>query len=438
MRENADNPSRRTATTVQRRQFLSGVGASGALVLAGCLGDGDTEDGPATDESTPTSADPTATQTPSETPTSTPEPTETATPTGTGTPTPADPLPITGEDVPELAAFDETMVSFMDEVGARAGALGVAKDGEILLQHGYGWADSEETERLPPDAVFRIASISKQLTLAALGKLVDAGELGPDDKILPLLDVEPPNGEPADERFRDVIVSHLASHAGGWDIQGLGYDPMYSPVRIADDLGLAEPPTKYDIARYMLDQPMQFDPGERQAYSNFGYSLLGQVIEGVTGMDYQAYLAAEIFGPEGIDSIEIGYTRPEDRPSEEVWYNDDETCVNAFTLDDSEQYTCADAGFLVSEFDSAGGHVASTGAMLDYLDAYWLSGEPRDDRNLEYRYFGSHPGNVALVRQYPDNVDVVALFNSRRLPVDSNFEIEALLGDSIDAVDSWP
>jgi CubicO group peptidase (beta-lactamase class C family) len=435
MHQSSDEPSRRTDRMSQRRRFLSGVGATGAFLLAGCLGDSDSEDD--ANEATPTNADPTATPTPSETRTSTPAPTDTATPTQTETATQPD-LPITGEEVPELAVFDETMRSFMDDIGARAGALGVARDGEVVLQHGYGWADPEETTQLAPDALFRIASISKKITIAAVLKLVNSGELSRDDKIRPLLEVEPTDGEPADERFQEVTVSHLVNHSGGWDIQQLGYDPMYSPVRIADALELDGPPTKYDIARYMLDQPMQFDPGQRESYSNFGYSLLGQVIEGVTGMEYQSYLEAEILGPEGIEGIEIGYTRPADRPPEEVWYNDDETCVNAFTLDDSEEYTCADAGFLVSEFDSAGGHIASTGAMLEYLDAYWLFGEPRDDRNLEYGSFGSHPGNLALAGHYPNGVDVVAMFNSRRLPVDSNFELDGMVEDAIEAVDSWP
>ncbi len=402
-----------------RRQILGALGASGVGFLAGCLGDDSTGNG-----STPTT----------ESPDDQPDPTPTATETATDAP--AD-RPTTGERPPELAVFDEAMLSYMDDKAIPTGLLGVAKDGDVVLQRGYGWADSARTGPVSPTALCRIASISKFVTDAAVLKLGRDGELSADTKVLPLLSVDPPGRELADERFRDVTVEHLLRHRGGWDSQQLGYDPMYVPVRVATELGLDGPPSKYDTARHMLARPMQFDPGARKAYSNFGYSLLGQVIEGITGMDYQAYLAAEILGPAGIDGITLGSTRPEHRPPGEVWYESPADCPNAFTLDESREYSCADAGFLVSEFDSAGGHVASTGSLLAYLDAYWLTGQPRDDRSPGLRAFGSHPGSYAIARQYPNGVDAVALFNSRSPPLEGMREIESKLSAAVEAVKPW-
>lgn len=425
---------------IERRTVLRLGATAGALGLAGCLGDGNSD--AETDNGTP---EPTPTATPEPTPTPTPEDADDSDETSEQPADDADDtdeletdLPITGDAVPELAVFDETMVEFMEERGVKAGALGVARDGEVVFERGYGWADSDLNEPLDPDAVFRIGSISKALTDAAIHQLVEDDELDPDDEVLPLLEVEAPAGEPEDDRWEDVTVQHLLDHTGGWDIQLLGYDPMYAPVHVADDLGLEEPPSKYDITRHMLDQPMQFDPGSRQAYSNFGYSLLGQVIESVTGLAYQEYLETEIFSPEGIEGIDLGRTRPEDRPSGEVWYDDDENCVDAFELDPTEEHTCADTGFLVEEFDSAGGHVASTTAMLDYLDAYWLTGEPRGDGDHDYPYFGSHPGNFAMAAQYLGGVDVVALFNTRTIPLTPFVEIHDVLEEAIDSVEEWP
>ena len=346
-------------------------------------------------------------------------------------------LPITGKEVPELAVFDETMLEYMDDLEIAAGDLGVAKDGDLVFERGYGWADPDRTEPVEPDALFRIGSISKPITDAAIHRLVEDGDLTLEEHVSPLLEVEPPNGEPADERFEDVRVEHLLEHEGGWD-QTIAGDPMFEQAEIAEALELEEPPDKYDITRYMLDQPMQFDPGERSVYSNVGYSLLGQVIEGVTGMEYQAFLEAELFGPESIDGIELGRTRPENRPAAEVWYDDPETCPDVFDLESGEEGPCADVGNVIEAFDAAGGHVSSTASLLAYLDAYWLSGEPRDDTAVEFAFFGSHPGSFSLARQYPDGVDVVAMFNRRHPMIDPSAQIEPMLEDAIAELEEWP
>lgn len=427
-----DSPTDR----IDRRTLLRLGTSAGALAVAGCLGDDDSDD--ATDDDVPEST-PTPTPTPVDTDDSSDDaPTEPADDPEAGEDGLETDLPVTGEAVPELHVFDETMVEFMEGRDVKAGVLGVARDGEIVLERGYGWADPDLTEPLSPDALFRIGSISKPITDAAIQQLLDQGELSRDDRVLPILAVDPPAGEPTDERWQDVTVQHLLDHAGGWDIQQLGYDPMYEPVRVADELDLEEPPTNDDVTRYILDQSMQFDPGSREAYSNFGYSLLGQVIEAVTGTDYQAHLEAELFAPEGIEGIELGRTRPEDRPPGEVWYDDDEQCVHAFELDPSEEYTCADAGFVLEAFDAAGGHVASTRALLSYLDAYWLTGESRGTGDREYVYFGSHPGSFAVAAQYSGGVDAVAMFNTRSLPLNRFAVIFDQLGDAADSVDEWP
>ncbi|HUT11069.1 MAG TPA: serine hydrolase domain-containing protein, partial [Thermoguttaceae bacterium] len=84
-------------------------------------------------------------------------------------------LPTTGPAVPELAAFDRTMCDLLEKWGIPGGALAVAKDGRLLLARGYGLADVEAQQPVQPDALFRIASVSKPITAAAVLVLVEQG-----------------------------------------------------------------------------------------------------------------------------------------------------------------------------------------------------------------------------------------------------------------------
>ena len=92
-------------------------------------------------------------------------------------------LPMSGVPVPALAAFDQTMQQFMAERSIKAGELTVMKNGVIVLERGYGWQDKSEQRQLPPDALFRLASIIKPVTSAAIKKLAVAGKLSLSDPV---------------------------------------------------------------------------------------------------------------------------------------------------------------------------------------------------------------------------------------------------------------
>ena len=84
--------------------------------------------------------------------------------------------------------------------------------------------------------------------------------------------------------WKRITTRHLLQHTGGWD-RDKSFDPMFRPREISRTLGVASPPGPRDILRYRLGQPFEFDPGTRYAYSNFGYCVLGRVIEKVTGVN---------------------------------------------------------------------------------------------------------------------------------------------------------
>jgi CubicO group peptidase (beta-lactamase class C family) len=229
-------------------------------------------------------------------------------------------LPMSGTAVPELASFDRVVPELMARWGVPGAAVAVVKDGRLVLARGYGWADREARRPVLPGSLFRIASLSKPITAAAVLELVEAGRLRLGDHPFEILgDLEPRPGAHLNPDLRKITVLNLLEHAGGWD-GAASFDPMFRSREIAAAMGVPPPAGATAIVRYMLDQPLQFAPGSRYAYSNFGYCVLGRVIEKVTGERYGAYVQAHVLRPAGADCMRLGRTRLADAAPGEVRY----------------------------------------------------------------------------------------------------------------------
>jgi len=215
------------------------------------------------------------------------------------------------------------------------GALAVVKDRQLVYTRGYGWADRENKVSVKPASLFRIASISKPFTAVAVLKLVEDGKLSLDARVWDTLGLESwiTGGKKADERWKQIAIRHLLHHTGGWD-RDKSFDPMFRPREIAKSLGVSSPPGPRDIIRYMLGQSLDFDPGARYAYSNFGYCILGRVIEKVTGLAYGEFVQKSVLAPIGIKRMQLGASLEDKRADNEVRYYtpSDETTESVFDL----------------------------------------------------------------------------------------------------------
>ncbi len=345
-------------------------------------------------------------------------------------------LPVSGAPVPQLAVFDDTMQQFMRERSIKAGTLAISRNGVVIFNRGYGWKDSTLQTPLQPDTLLRLASIDKILTAAAIKRLFAQGQLSATTKVFELLNITPPPGQTPDPRLNDITVQHLLDHQGGWDPQEAQFDPMFEVIHIAEALGIPSPAEAADIARYMAGQPLQFAPGARTAYSNFGYSLLKSIVEQVAGQTLVGYLQTEF----GLD-IDRSFSLPQDRNSREIWYSDPNTCPNVFdpssVLDPAKWVPCADGGF------NAGSHAltATSATLADFLTRFWISGDPRSpgENGYIYVFFGSVPGTFTAIYQRPDGVNLAALFNQRTDPSGLNYEdIIQLFDTATDSVTEWP
>ena len=346
--------------------------------------------------------------------------------------------PVTGEFVPELVAFDEAVLSFMNEHEIPGGVLGVSREREVVLERGYGHMDETMDEPMATDTLVRIASLSKVFTRAAIRKLVrETSALSLDDFAFELLDVEPLPGESVTPDLDAVTVGHLLEHLGGWDRTQTA-DPVFTQLDIALERGWNEPPDERRLIRHMLSEPLQFRPGGQRVYSNFGYIVLGELVEAVTGISYQEYLTEELLEPHGITEVALGNSLPADRPERETWYFDERSCRNVVEMKPMELVRCPDGGFHIETTGASGGHVVTVRDFLEFMRHYWLGGSPRGDQHQTWLFNGTLPGTFSKAIQ-TNGVDIVLVFNRRGY--DPNYLEqgirERLLG-ALDSIDQWP
>lgn len=361
------------------------------------------------------------------------------------------PLPVSGVAVPQLAVFDQAMQDYMAQRSIRGATLAVMKNGVVVLERGYGWQDRGQTRPLPPHALLRLASVTKPITAATIRNLARAGNLALSDKVFCRpstvgtcwLRIEP-FGTP-DARLGDITIQHLLDHKGGWDRTvpkpdyPNGADPMFQPIYIAGKLGIPSPPSKQDTVRYMMGQPLDFTPGTHTAYSNFGYLLLGLIVEQVTGRSYTAYVQDTVFNPLGVadTEIELGRSLPQFRNLREPWYdhaNWTGQCVFLPHL----HVRHPDGGFYLEAMEAHGGLIASGRALLSFMQVYRLDGHLRAG-SFEYTFFGAIAGTFTMVRQRPDGVNIAVLFNQNWDPSGLRYDvIRTVLDQAADAVLEWP
>lgn len=198
----------------------------------------------------------------------------------------------TDADARMTAAVDAVAAKALADKAVAGFAVAVVEDGRVRLARGYGMADLEHGVPATADTVFRIGSITKEFTAAAVLKLVEQGKLSLGDRLAKYLPAFPGAGE--------VTIEQLLAHTSG--IRNYTSVPGFLPQSprefTSDEMVslIAGASPLYDFA-----------PGTGWAYSNSGYYLLGQVIEKASGQPYAAFVKANLLDPVGLTR-----TRPDD------------------------------------------------------------------------------------------------------------------------------
>lgn len=388
----------------------------------------------------------------------------------------------TGTNDRRLQSFDKEMKRIMKEHRIPGAAIAVTDHGRLVYAKGFGYGDLANAEKVEPESLFRIASISKPITAVAILQLVERDELELNAPVFDILDHADDiaaAGDKFDPRNREITIRHLLQHRGGWD-RGKSFDAMFQAVRFAEQMKVPAPANQETVIRAMFSHPLDFDPGQQYAYSNFGYCLLGRVIEEISGMPYEQFVKENVLSPLGIHSMRLGATRLDGRAEKEVRYYHPDRGTSVFASDLGQRIPSAYGAWNLEVMDSHGGWLASAVDLARFAAAFddpercpiltrrsielmyerppglaghdaegapkpkfyslgWSNRTVGQEKTNRW-HSGSLPGTATIMIRRHDGKNFVALLNSRASARKQTVSaaIESMLHSAANAVEEWP
>jgi len=258
----------------------------------------------------------------------------------------------------------------------------------------------------------------------------------------------------------------LLQHSGGWN-RNISGDPMFDAYNIATKMGVSSPPSPAVVIQYVLANKMlDFKPGSQSQYSNFGYCVLGRVIEKITGQSYEDYVTNNILVPLGITDMQLGSNLLANQLPNEVNYYDYPGAPLAYSVyTNSTLVPWPYGGFNVEFMDSHGGWVSSGEDLLKLVCAFdrfntrpdILSTATIDtmikpsahDPNYGFGiavnaynnwwHIGSLPGTTSeIVRNGNSQLNWAILLNTRDQAGNINSAMDNLVWNVLPSITSWP
>jgi CubicO group peptidase (beta-lactamase class C family) len=341
----------------------------------------------------------------------------------------------------ELAAMHRVASAFMTAHSIPGLSVAIACKGELVYEQGFGFADQDKGEKVTPSHLFRIASVSKPITSVTVFDLIEQERLGLEDVVFgPGGLLRGDFGNPPYKQYVGAIrLKHLLTHtAGGWTNDNT--DPMFrNPAMDHKQL----------IAWTLANVPLTHPPGEHYAYSNFGYCVVGRIIEKVTGQPYGVHVRDAILRKCGISDMRIGgNTLAERAPAEVVYYG--AGGQNPYNMN-------------VRRMDSHGGWLATASDLVRF--AIRVDGFPQapdilkaasiremttpTSANPQYAkgwavnsvpnwwHTGSLPGTTSIMVRTASGFCWAALANSREAGGDTGGAMDKMMWDMVRQVKSW-
>ncbi len=315
---------------------------------------------------------------------------------------------------------------FQRQFRVPAMSMAVSKNGRFVYDRAGGMADHQHMMQAQLDSLFRIASLSKPITAVAIFSLIEQGKLRLTDKVFgPSGVLGLQYGKPPYMQYvADITVDHLLCHtSGGWPADAS--DPMLH------NNGWDQEKL---ISHTIANVPLTSVPGAQFIYSNFGYCILGRVIEQITGQPYASWVEANILAPCGITTMQIAANHERDRAATEVvyigQYSEDPYKINVLRMD-STQGWIASATQLVQFLNHVAGAPGipailkpETVRMMTTPVSVIPAGSPLYARGWmiaedgSWWHNGSLPGSTSLMVRTPDGACWAALCNTRTEPHD--------------------
>ena len=348
--------------------------------------------------------------------------------------------PTTSFDTSELKNMEDFAEAYLRKYRVPGISLSISKDGSLKYSKAFGFADPMKKEPLTTKHRFRIASLSKSITSVCIFRLIEQAKLSLTDKVFGKsgLLAERFNKVRKNTYLEEVSIEHLLTHrVGNWDNED--DDPMFLNNKMTHDELIY-----WTLERRVLTR----HPGIDYKYSNFGYCLLGRVIEEVTKKSYEDAASDLVFKPCGMTSLDLtGNTLKERRPFEVIY---------------CDQNGYDPYGFNFRRMDSNGGWISTSEDLARFLvhvdgfptkpdilnsDSINVMTTPSNsgyakgwcvNRSNNWWHNGSLQGSLSFMVRADNGFCMVALINSRRWKSPMDGDLDKLTWDMIGQVNRWP
>jgi CubicO group peptidase (beta-lactamase class C family) len=340
-----------------------------------------------------------------------------------------------------VSIIDSKINAYMSSNAVPGLSLAITKDDRLVFAKGYGLADTSAHTPVNPMHRFRIASVSKPFTSAAIMKLLEQGKFpktGLDSTVFGpngILGTQFGTKKPYSDRVSSITVRQLAQHISGWSNDG--GDPMFNNSFN----------TPQDAINWMLDnREPKNAPGTAYEYLNFGYCVLGRVIEKLSGEKYDAYVKANVLAPCGITDMQIGgNTLAQRKPGEVVYYSPGVPYNLNLTRMDSHGGWIATpidlARFIVRVDGSAAKPDILTAADITTLvtpSAVNSYGMGWFGDNTYKGHNGAMDGTIAFIVRRSDGFGFTVTCNNRPAGDGFCFNLKAVIDNLISSINNWP
>ena len=349
----------------------------------------------------------------------------------------------------ERGELNRLMWQFNRQFAVPALSLGISRNAAFVYDRAIGMAYHEKAIQAEQSSLFRIASVTKPITSVAIFTLIEQGKLNLNDKVFGpsgVLGAKYGKG-PYQQYVTDITVDHLLTHTcGGWPNDST--DPMFQHEGWDHDKLIS-----WTIANL----PLSYPPGQHWAYSNFGYCVLGRVIEQVTGQPYESYVQGAVLAPCGISDMAIARNKESQRfPNEVVYYgqySEDPYKINVTRMDSNGGWVATPTDLVqflnhITGFPGTPGLLkpATIGIMTSPTPAYPQSSPVSYARGWSVRadvpgtwwHNGSLPGTTSIMVRTSTGMCWAALTNTRTEPHDQiDAALDQLMWNMVRSVPQW-
>ncbi len=337
----------------------------------------------------------------------------------------------------DLSLIDSRLGAYVQQQSIPGLSFAVTKGERLVFAKGYGYADKSLKQPVTPDSIFRIASISKPVTAVAVMELVEAGKLHLDDTVFGSGAIlgSTYGTKPYAANVKQITVRHLASHTSGWSNDG--GDPMFMNPSM----------TQAQLIGWVLDnRPLKNDPGKAYEYLNFGFCVLGRVIEKVSGKGYEDFVKQAVLSRCGISRMQIGAETQAAKAPHEVTY-----------------YGSSPYSLLTHRMDAHGGWIATPIDLLRLMvrvDGFTAKADilsPVDEASMDTgssvkpgyalgwiieptdrAHNGAMDGTMGFLVRRNDGISYAVLVNTRPAGDSSAWGLKGVIDGFIGSVSSWP